>query len=210
MFHSAGDTNVGGGIFSLVNGNQNQYHYHYSQPSSERSLVRILPGEEWKEMLYQEYEPIPLGRIKLHRTLHRKNYNPLVDTWQRRHLRALKQDYRPEAERVVEIVSITNPDGRNESNPLLAVRYTGRDASKPFKEDCILFSHQRVTAMAQLRAFNDSCHIPFIIFNEELVSAQHFLERHRYSVQARCYLHFHIKARVCPFAVRDYDADLLY
>ncbi|KAJ8079967.1 hypothetical protein PM082_016793 [Marasmius tenuissimus] len=66
--------------------------------------------------------------------------------------------------------------------------------------------------MAQLRAFNDSHHVPIIIFNEggslrtlrildadnsdskylvELVSVQHFLKHNRYSVQARCYFHFH-------------------
>ncbi|KAJ8079972.1 hypothetical protein PM082_016798 [Marasmius tenuissimus] len=163
MFHSASNTDIGGGIFSLVNGTQNNY---YSQSSSERRLIRIQPGEEWKEILYQEYEPIPLGRIKLQRTLHHKEYDPPVNTWQERHTQAFQQDRRLEAERVVEIVSIADPNGRSESNPLLAVRYAGLDALELFKKDCVLFSHQRMTTIAQLQAFNDSRSIPIIIFNE--------------------------------------------
>ncbi|KAJ8079964.1 hypothetical protein PM082_016789 [Marasmius tenuissimus] len=190
VFHSEGHTYIRGGLFNLINGTQIN-HYH-SQSSSERRLVQIQPGEEWKEILYQEYEPIPSGRIKLLKTLHHESRDPPMDAWRRRYIKASEQEGRPEAERVVEIATIADPNGRDESDPLLAVRYTGRDALKLFKEDCILFSHQRMTTMAQLRAFNDSRLIPAIIFNEELVSAYHFLKHNQFSVVARCYLHFHM------------------
>ncbi|KAK1221183.1 hypothetical protein PQX77_016020 [Marasmius sp. AFHP31] len=93
----------------------------------------------------------------------------------------------PEAERVVEIASIV--DGRRESLPLLTVRYAGRDAKELFKKDCIHFARHRDSTMPQFRAFNDS-DIPIIIFNEELISASHFLSHNLNSVHAQCYLHF--------------------
>ncbi|KAK1215929.1 hypothetical protein PQX77_021441 [Marasmius sp. AFHP31] len=180
FLHSAGNTNIGGGIFNLVNGTQN--NHYYSQSSSESRSVRIQPGEEWKEIPYQEYERIKLGRIKLLRTLHHEG------AW---HMSDFQLDDWHEAERVIEVVSIAAPNGTDESNPLLAVKYTGQNSYKYFKEDIIRFSRQRMTTMAQLRAFNDSRLIPVIIFNEELVSVKRFLQHNRYTVQARCYLHFH-------------------
>ncbi|KAJ8079947.1 hypothetical protein PM082_016772 [Marasmius tenuissimus] len=193
MFSSASRTHITGGSFNIIYGTQNN-NYPDSQ-SGGRSLVRIQPGEEWKEMLYQEYERISLGRIKLLRTVHHEKDGPPVGAKSsRRYIRvASRGDGRPEAERVVEIASISDPDGRDESRPLLTVKYTGRDAKKLFNKDCILFCRHRTTIMAQLRAFNDSRHIPVIIFNEELISVQHFLEYNRYSVQARCYLQLHAR-----------------
>ncbi|KAL0062301.1 hypothetical protein AAF712_010785 [Marasmius tenuissimus] len=193
MFSSASRTHITGGSFNIIYGTQNN-NYPDSQ-SGGRSLVRIQPGEEWKEMLYQEYERISLGRIKLLRTVHHeKDGPPMGAKSSRRYIRvASRGDGRPEAERVVEIASISDPDGRDESRPLLTVKYTGRDAKKLFNKDCILFCRHRTTIMAQLRAFNDSRHIPVIIFNEELISVQHFLEYNRYSVQARCYLQLHAR-----------------
>ncbi|KAK1226640.1 hypothetical protein PQX77_010375 [Marasmius sp. AFHP31] len=182
MFHSASHTNIEGGSFNIVHGNQNNNHYYCqnSQASSECRLVRIQPGEEWKGMLYQEYERIPIWRINLLRTL----YHAKVC---RRHIGTFQKDDGPEAGRVVEIASVVDRDGRNESKPLLAVKYTGRHAQKVFKEDCDLFSRQRAANFAQLRAFNDS-DISIIIFNEELVPLGHFLEHNKYSMQAQCYL----------------------
>ncbi|KAK1215337.1 hypothetical protein PQX77_022062 [Marasmius sp. AFHP31] len=193
MFSSASRTHITGGSFNIIYGTQNN-NYPESQ-SDGRSLVRIQPGEEWKEMLYQEYERISIGRIRLLRTVHHEKDGPLVgEKSPRRYIRVASQgDGRPETERVVEIASISDPDGRDESRPLLTVKYTGRDAKKLFDKDCILFSRHRTTMMAQLRAFNDSRHIPVIIFNEELISVQHFLEYNRYSVQARCYLQLHAR-----------------
>ncbi|KAL0062307.1 hypothetical protein AAF712_010791 [Marasmius tenuissimus] len=157
-FHSANDMNMSGGSISVVQGNQN--HYYTRSQSSERSLVRFRPGEEWKEMLYQEYERISLGKIKLLKTLCRE---PLVAPRGRRIMvNSWKEGY-PEAKRVVEIASIV--DGRRESLPLLTIRYAGRDAKELFKKDCIHFALQRASTMPQFRAFNDS-NIPMIIFNE--------------------------------------------
>ncbi|KAL0062312.1 hypothetical protein AAF712_010796 [Marasmius tenuissimus] len=182
MFHSASHTNITGGSFNIVHGTQNNNHYYQdSQSSSERRLVRIQPGEEWKEMLYQEYERIHIRRINLLRTLHRAEYRPGLQAW-RWHMGTFhKVDY-PEADRVVEIASIVDQDGRNESKPLLAVKYTGRGAKKLFAGDCMLFSRQRTTNLAQLRAYNDS-DIPIIIFNEELISLEHFLKYNKSSAE---------------------------
>ncbi|KAK1226637.1 hypothetical protein PQX77_010372, partial [Marasmius sp. AFHP31] len=182
MFHSASHFNITGGSFNIVHGTQNNNHYYCqnSQASSECRLVRIQPGEEWKGMLYQEYERVPIWRINLLRTLHH------AKVWQG-DIGTFQEDDNPEADRVVEIASVVDRDGRNESKPLLAVKYTGPDAQKVFKEDCDLFSRQRATNFAQLRAFNDS-DIPIIMFNEELVSLDHFLEHNKYSMQAQCYL----------------------
>ncbi|KAL0057882.1 hypothetical protein AAF712_015467, partial [Marasmius tenuissimus] len=161
-FHCAGGMNITGGNFSDVHGNQiNNYNSHdlHFEHSIERNLIRFRPGEEWKEMLYNEYERIPLGKIKILETLCRE---PVVSSWRRRITANLREDP-PEAERVVETASILN--GRKESPPLLTIRYTGRDAQKFFKNDCILFSRQRSPIVPQLRAFNDF-DIPTIIFHE--------------------------------------------
>ncbi|KAK1226645.1 hypothetical protein PQX77_010380 [Marasmius sp. AFHP31] len=182
MFHSARRTKIIGGNFSIVQGNQNNNSCSHSQ-SGERSLVRIQPGEEWKEMLYQEYERISLGKIKLLETLRRES--PIAPSRRRRIM--ANEEGCPEAERVVEIASIV--DGREESLPLLAVRYAGRDAKELFKKDCIHFARHRDSTMPQFRAFNDS-DIPIIIFNEDLIPASHFLSQNLYSVHAQCYLYF--------------------
>ncbi|KAL0058753.1 hypothetical protein AAF712_014561 [Marasmius tenuissimus] len=183
MFDSAISPRFRGGNFSVVHGNQINNHYLNLQ-SSERGLVRFRPGEEWEEMLYREYDRIPLGRIKLLKTL---CHEPVaVDSKRRRIMPNSGEKGRPRAERVVEIASIVY-DGRDESLPLLAVRYTGREAKELFKRDCIHFSRQRATNTPQVRAFNDS-HIPIIIFNEELVPLRHFLERNLYSAQVLIYL----------------------
>ncbi|KAK1234168.1 hypothetical protein PQX77_002633 [Marasmius sp. AFHP31] len=161
MFHSARRTKIIGGNFNIIQGNQNNNSCSHSQ-SSKRSLVRIQPGEEWKEMLYQEYERISLGKIKLLRTLCDK---PLVTPSGRYMMTNSEMEDSPEAERVVEVASIV--DGREESLPLLTIRYAGRNAKELFKEDCIHFALQRTSTTPQFRAFNDS-NIPMIIFNEAL------------------------------------------
>ncbi|KAJ8079926.1 hypothetical protein PM082_016751 [Marasmius tenuissimus] len=183
MFNSAISPLIKGGSFNIVHGNQSTNYYLNSQ-SNERSIIRLRPGEEWKEILYQEYERIPMGRIKLLKTL---CHEPAATPRRRRIMMSSGEEGRSEAERIVEIASIV--DGRDESLPLLAVRYTGRDAKELFKTDCIQFSEQRATNIVQLRAFNDS-NIPMILFHEELVSVRQFLEYNLYSVQAQCYLHF--------------------
>ncbi|KAJ8079948.1 hypothetical protein PM082_016773 [Marasmius tenuissimus] len=187
MFNSSSHAKVTGGSFSIVHGNQHNY-YMYPEQSVERG-IQFQPGEEWKELLYREYERIPLGRIKLLRTL--RHETPALSTRGRSIQAATsRREGDPEAERVVEISSII--DGRDESVPFLTIRYTGRGAKNLFKKDCIHFSRQRATTVPQLRAFNDS-DIPIIIFHEELVSAQHFLKHNLYSVQAQCYLHLHAR-----------------
>ncbi|KAL0062303.1 hypothetical protein AAF712_010787 [Marasmius tenuissimus] len=124
MFHSARRTKIIGGNFSIVQGNQTNNSCSHLQ-SSERSLARIQPGEEWKEMLYEEYERISLGKIKILETL---CHQPVVAP-RKRHIAANSwEEDNLEAERVVEIASIV--DGKEESLPLLAVRYAGRDAKK--------------------------------------------------------------------------------
>ncbi|KAJ8079937.1 hypothetical protein PM082_016762 [Marasmius tenuissimus] len=182
MFHSASHMNITGGSFNIVHGTQNNYYNPDPQSGSERRLDRIQPGEEWKKMLYQEYQRIPIWRIDLLRTLHCVESRP-----QRRYMGAFQEDNYPKADRMIEIASIVDQDGRNESKPLLAVKYTGRGAKKLFAQDCIMFSRQKATNLAQLRGFNDS-DIHIIIFNEELVSLEHFLEHYKHSMQAQCYL----------------------
>ncbi|KAJ8080025.1 hypothetical protein PM082_016851 [Marasmius tenuissimus] len=188
-FHCAGGMNITGGNFSDVHrdqiNNYNSYDLHF-EPPIERNPIRFRPGEEWKEMLYQEYERIPLGRIKILRTLCRQS---VVTSRRRRIMANSRREDQPEAERIVEVASIVN--GRKESAPLLTIRYIGRDAQKFFKEDLILFCRERSPTIPPLRAFNDH-DIPTIIFHEELVSAHHFLTHHRHSLYAQCYLDFQV------------------
>ncbi|KAL0062304.1 hypothetical protein AAF712_010788 [Marasmius tenuissimus] len=124
MFQSARRTKIMGGSFNIVQGNQINNSCSHSQPS-ERTLVRTQPGEEWKRMLYEEYERISLGKIKILETLCRE---PVEAPRKRRITANLGNGDSPEAERVVEIASIV--DGREESLPLLAVRYAGRYAKE--------------------------------------------------------------------------------
>ncbi|KAK1221181.1 hypothetical protein PQX77_016018 [Marasmius sp. AFHP31] len=188
MFHSARRTKIIGGNFSIVQGSQNNNSCSHSQ-SGERNLVRIQPGEEWKEMLYQEYERISLGKIKLLKTLCRKS--PIAPSRRRRIM--ANEEGCPEAERVVEIASIV--DGRRESLPLLTVRYAGRDAKEDIYLEAARDTHHEIqysdSTMPQFRAFNDS-DIPIIIFNEELISASHFLSHNLNSVHAQYYLYLQI------------------
>ncbi|KAK1226641.1 hypothetical protein PQX77_010376 [Marasmius sp. AFHP31] len=168
MFHSATHFNITGGTFNIVHGNQNNNDNHYYCPDSQTSL-ECRAEEEWKETLKREYDRVPLGRIKLLRTLYLLKTHYYVLTLLETPLGYTTefQEYSHlEAERAVEIASIENPDGTAESPPRLVVKYTGPDAQKLFKEDCDLFSRQRATDVAQLRAFNDS-DIPIIIFNED-------------------------------------------
>ncbi|KAJ8079929.1 hypothetical protein PM082_016754 [Marasmius tenuissimus] len=79
-------------------------------------------------MLYQEYDRIPLGKIKLLKTLCHK---PPMAPRRKCRMMNLGKEGSPEAERVVKIAVIV--DGREESLPLLTVRYTGRDAKELFK-----------------------------------------------------------------------------
>ncbi|KAK1219217.1 hypothetical protein PQX77_018073 [Marasmius sp. AFHP31] len=193
-FQCADAVSITKGNFSVVHGNQinnyNSHDLHFHRSMVERNPVRFRPGDEWKENLYQEYERIPLGRIKLLNTICRE---PVVTSRRRRIMPNVRREDHPDAERVVETASIV--DGREVSLPLLTIRYTGRNAKKLFKKDCMLFSRQRSPTMPQLRAFNDS-DIPTIIFNEELVSANHFLTHNRHSVAAQCYLHFQTRSGV--------------
>ncbi|KAF9254302.1 hypothetical protein L218DRAFT_555691 [Marasmius fiardii PR-910] len=57
----------------------------------------------------------------------------------------------------------------------LSIGYTGHDARKVFKQDCLTFS--RIN-MAQLYAFNDSQHNPMIFFYNDLVPIAHIFQNH--------------------------------
>ncbi|KAK1230368.1 hypothetical protein PQX77_006539, partial [Marasmius sp. AFHP31] len=195
MFHSANNPRIGGGNFSIVRGAQTNNYYLQSQAVVQS--CEVPPGEAWKTMLYQEYERIPLGRIKLLKTLCE------IPALERRFDKTSDSRKRGiEAKRTVELSCII--DGREECRPLLTVKYTGRDAKEIFREDCMQFSRQRFVYQSepldfqsfihaeqsyQLRAFNDSM-IPIIIFHEELVSARQFLEHSVHSIHAQCYLRF--------------------
>ncbi|KAK1234169.1 hypothetical protein PQX77_002634 [Marasmius sp. AFHP31] len=215
-FHSAKDMNFTGGNFSIVHGNQSNHYYVHSARSLERNH-RVQPGEEWKEMMYQEYERIPLGRIKL------KTLLGTVDT-RERYTTATTRESLPEAERVAEIASIAY--GAEESLPLLAIRYTGRDAKEVWSGS---LANRYVAYLKESRdlhieletegpPWHSSEHLTildtfplsyslkirrFKLHLPELVSVQHFLEHNRHSVAARCYLHFHsmmwARPSVVPF-----------
>ncbi|KAJ8080130.1 hypothetical protein PM082_016958 [Marasmius tenuissimus] len=55
---------ISGGAFSVAHGNQLNY---YTQAPQDQPW--FLPGEEWKEQIYREYERMPTGRIQLIKTI---------------------------------------------------------------------------------------------------------------------------------------------
>ncbi|KAG7087951.1 hypothetical protein E1B28_011994 [Marasmius oreades] len=78
-------------------------------------------------------------------------------------------------------------EGMSESLPFFSIAYTGPDAQKVFKQDCLRYSRNRYGNVAQLRGFNDS-DIPMVLFHEELIPVQHIQRHHKYSTALQCYL----------------------
>ncbi|KAL0058682.1 hypothetical protein AAF712_014626 [Marasmius tenuissimus] len=122
---------------------------------------------DWKRQLRDDYDRIPLGRIKLIRTF----------------------DGQYNAHRVAHTACVLG-DSFRESSPLLAISYGSRDAAKLFKHDYLRMSRIRHSKFMQFRGYNDS-HTPMIIFQDDLLPVQHVIRYHRHCSQTLvCYLSY--------------------
>ncbi|KAF9257159.1 hypothetical protein L218DRAFT_936087 [Marasmius fiardii PR-910] len=183
MFNNSSSPRFTSGTFSIVHGNQYNHTYYPEQDSSALCPDR----EEWRLKMYREYDRVPAGRIKILRTVaengvRRDEYEENVyDLGWRESLN------RSRAYRVIYLTCLVNE--RLQSPPFLTVAYTGRDAHKVFKQDCLAFSRIRHTNIMQLRGFNDS-DTPMILFHDEHLPVQHVIQQQDYQSLRllQCYL----------------------
>ncbi|KAG7087994.1 hypothetical protein E1B28_012033 [Marasmius oreades] len=183
MFKKASHLNFGTANLSIVHGNQNVNTYYLQH-------AHQVPGpgeEEWKVKLYQEYDRFPAGRIKILKTFTenpvlRREYEDDPENLSWREGRE-----RSRAKRTAHLACLVQ--GVKESLPLLSIIYTGPDAQKVFKRDCLRYSRNRYANVVQLRGFNDS-DIPMVLFHEELIPVQHIQRHHQFSTALQCYLSF--------------------
>ncbi|KAG7087979.1 hypothetical protein E1B28_012019 [Marasmius oreades] len=181
MFKKASHLNFGTANLSIVHGNQNVNTYYLQH-------AHQVPGpgeEEWKVKLYREYDRIPAGRIKILETLTenevwREKYedDSVNLSWDERRDRS-------RAKRTAHLACLV--EGVKESLPFISITYTGPDAQKVFKRDCLRYSRNRYGNFVQLRGFNDS-DIPMVLFHEELILVQHIQRHHNKSKALHCYI----------------------
>ncbi|KAJ8080170.1 hypothetical protein PM082_016998 [Marasmius tenuissimus] len=184
MFNNSSRISVSGGNNSVVNGNQVNYY--------ARDRRRFLPGEEWKEEVYREYERMPRGKIRLISTISEAE----VEGESYENPRRLTEESETsQAKRVLHLACTVN--GTRESPPFLVVKYAERDANRmSFEEiDVLQFSRLNDPVFPQLRGFNDS-EIPMVIFHDLLVPARHALEYTQNSPVTLCYLRMQGEAAV--------------
>ncbi|KAG7087984.1 hypothetical protein E1B28_012023 [Marasmius oreades] len=206
MFKKASHLNFGTANLSIVHGNQNVNTYYLQH-------AHQVPGpgeEEWKVKLYREYDRIPAGRIKILETLTenevwREKYedDSVNVSWDERWV-GLR------AKRTAHLACLVQ--GVKESLPFLSITYTGPDAQKVFKRDCLIYSRNRYGNVVQLRGFNDS-DIPMVLFHDELIPVQHIQRRHKSSTALECYLTLQACIAMrnlpewCPTEWESYDCD---
>ncbi|KAK1224807.1 hypothetical protein PQX77_012272 [Marasmius sp. AFHP31] len=168
MFNNSDSFSVSGGAHNIVYGNQ--LNYHVKLP---RNQLRLGSGERsQKKDIFREYDRVSTGNLRLIETFSEVksySYGASVDgmCW---------SDGTVRAKRAVHLACIVI--GTQETQPSLAITYTGRDAKKVFLEDFLRFS--RIN-------FNDS-DIPMIVFHDELIPAKQVIEGAQNSIEIRCYL----------------------
>ncbi|KAK1223147.1 hypothetical protein PQX77_013983 [Marasmius sp. AFHP31] len=173
-------TSVSGGTFSVVHGNQ--LNYYTGAPRDRRPF---LPGEEWKEEIYREYERMPRGQIKLINTISEVKVTER-ESYEDSGCLTKGSEASERTKRVFHLAQCT-VNATRESPPFLVVKYTGRDAKSAFKRDVLQFSQLQDPVFPQLRGFNDS-EIPMVIFHDLLVPAMHAIEHAQNSPAISCYL----------------------
>ncbi|KAG7087998.1 hypothetical protein E1B28_012037 [Marasmius oreades] len=184
MFNDSYSNKVGSATLNNIQGNQ---HINYYLQHQHQSVPAHAGGEEWKRKMYREYTYVPAGNIKIIKTI------AVQSVWQREYENdpdCLESHHRYDTSRANRVAHLAciSVEGREESSPFLCVAYTGSDAQKVFKRDCVAFSRIRSAHVMQLRGFNDS-DIPMVLFHEELIPVHHIFQRHRESSLAlRCYI----------------------
>ncbi|KAK1219350.1 hypothetical protein PQX77_017940 [Marasmius sp. AFHP31] len=178
MFSNSDSFSILGGAHNVVYGNQ--LNYHVKLPRNQR---RLCSGERpQKKDIFREYDRISTGNLRLIETLSEtevyRSYGASVD-------RMCGSDSTVTAKRVVHLACIVV--GTQETQPSLAIAYTGRDAKKVFLEDFLCFSRIKSPMVPQLRSFNDS-DIPMIIFHDELIPAKQIIEEAQNYIEITCYL----------------------
>ncbi|KAG7088004.1 hypothetical protein E1B28_012043 [Marasmius oreades] len=196
MFNHSYSNQVGSATLNNIQGNQHNHTYYLQQ--QHQPVPAHAAGEEWKMKMYLEYDRFPRGRIKVLRTVDvrgvsRGEYEDDPD-----HLESDERYDTSRANRVARLACLV--EGMRESSPFLCVEYTGSDAQKLFKRDCLAFSRSRHAYAMQLRGFNDS-DIPMVLFHEELIPVHHVFQRHRESsIALQCY--FSLQASVALATMR--------
>ncbi|KAF9255285.1 hypothetical protein L218DRAFT_356517 [Marasmius fiardii PR-910] len=161
------------GTFNVVN--RDQYNITYNDYLQPDALPRFSPEDRWKTELYQEYNLVRTGDVNLLETIYENaatEYEYEDGKWAER-----------KATRVVSVAHLGNGWGRTR---FLSVQYTGPDARKIFKTDCLTFSRIKHVNIVQLHAFNDSKNGPMLFFHDELIPLAHVIQNHpgcRYALE---------------------------
>ncbi|KAF9254020.1 hypothetical protein L218DRAFT_1010230 [Marasmius fiardii PR-910] len=153
------------GTFNVVHGNQ--YNIYNNQSEEDGLHPRFDPEDEWKMELYREYKRVTTGDSYLLRTICESTVED----------NEYEDDRREEMMKATRVFSVSRLGGGRNGSRFTSVGYTGRDAKKLFKQDCIDFSRIKHASVAQLHAFNDSAN-PMVFFHDELIPLQYTMESH--------------------------------
>ncbi|KAF9254691.1 hypothetical protein L218DRAFT_1082219 [Marasmius fiardii PR-910] len=169
MFNNSSHIAITEGTFNyLKNGNQYITYNVHSEPGAQTQS----PEDQWKIELYREYKWIPRGESNLLQTICEIPVRRLEHNGKLEDSRGAQRETK--TKRVFNVARLGNElDG----SQFLSVAYTGLDAKKIFKEDCIAFSQVKHASVAQLHAFNDS-DIPTIFFHDQLCPLAHVIQKH--------------------------------
>ncbi|KAF9254689.1 hypothetical protein L218DRAFT_992205 [Marasmius fiardii PR-910] len=170
MFNNSSRLTITGSTLSSVNGSQyNTYNnYHFDLKARSR-----FPEEEWKAELHREYDRIRTGRIKLLRTV----CESPVSRCQYEETTRLTMIEAWDDSRATRVFGLALLNTGQEMSLFSSVAYTGPDAEKVFKKDCIDFSRIKRANFVQLHAFNDSENL-MIFFHDELIPLAHVFHKH--------------------------------
>uniref|UniRef100_A0A0W0F9X3 Uncharacterized protein n=1 Tax=Moniliophthora roreri TaxID=221103 RepID=A0A0W0F9X3_MONRR len=171
-FQGASRFIIEGGSFTNIARDQHNY--------VQGNLVQYVNGEKGERTIWDEFTRIPLGKIRIKKTLTRT--------------KARRTDFKDRSWRNVDAhrtVNIASIQGEDKDSEFLHITYSGPDASETFHRDFQQFSHVRDVTVAQLFGYNDGQFaLPALIFYDALVPVAHIFERNGFSPLLYTYLDY--------------------
>ncbi|KAF9255288.1 hypothetical protein L218DRAFT_1008748 [Marasmius fiardii PR-910] len=164
MFNNSSHIAITRGTFNIVHGNQYNIYDNHAEADGR---MQFSPEDEWKIELYREYKRVSIGDCNLLRMMGESTAEEYE----------YEDDRREEMTKATRVFSVARLGGGRNGSRFMSVGYTGRDAKKLFKQDCIAFSQTKHASTAQLHAFNDSAN-PMLFFHDELIPLQHIIQSH--------------------------------
>ncbi|KAF9257174.1 hypothetical protein L218DRAFT_134394 [Marasmius fiardii PR-910] len=151
----------GSATLNSIHGNQQNNTYYLQHQNQVVPAPAV--GKEWTVKMRQQFDWVPPGKINMMKIVSlqgvpRGQYEDNPDRLEDEERSDMTRAYR-----VAHLACLV--EGTRESSPFLCVAYTGRDAQKLFKRDCLAFSRFRHANVMQLRGFSDSG-TPMTLFHE--------------------------------------------